>query len=73
MAQFSLHNKSCSLLNINHYYDPLITLFNHMSNEQFLHEKYCNMALIDSEQKGYLINSIHKLPSVKTYITEKQV
>lgn len=54
MAQLRLHNKSCGLLNINHYYDPLIASFNHMSNEQFLHEKYRNMALIDSEPKGIL-------------------
>lgn len=73
-AQLGLHNKPCGLLNINHYYDPLITLFNHMSDEQFLHEKYRTMALVDSEPKGILDKfNTYVPPTVKTYITEKQI
>lgn len=72
-AQLGLHNKPCGLLNINHYYDPLIALFNHMSEEQFLHEKYRNMALIDSEPKGILDKfNIYEAPTIKTYLNEKQ-
>ena len=73
-AQLGLHNKPCGLLNINHYYDPLITLFNHMSDEQFLHEKYRTMALVDSEPSGILDKfNTYEPPTVKTYITEKQI
>ncbi|WP_225999260.1 TIGR00730 family Rossman fold protein [Paenibacillus sp. BJ-4] len=73
-AQLGLHNKPCGLLNINHYYDPLIALFNHMSEEQFLHEKYRNMALVDSEPKGILDKfKIYEAPTVKTYLAEKQI
>lgn len=72
-AQLGLHQKPCGLLNINHYYDPLITLFNHMSDEQFLHEKYRTMALVDVDPSGLLdqFNS-YEAPTVKSYITEKQ-
>ncbi|MGE7837632.1 TIGR00730 family Rossman fold protein [Viridibacillus arvi] len=72
-AQLGLHQKPCGLLNINHYYDPLIALFNHMSDEQFLHEKYRTMALVDVDPSGLLdqFNS-YEAPTVKSYITEKQ-
>lgn len=71
-AQLGLHQKPCGLLNINHYYDPLITLFNHMTEEQFLHEKYRNLALVDNDPKGLLDKfGSYKPPTVKSYITEK--
>jgi len=73
-AQLGLHHKPCGLLNINHYYDPLIALFNHMSEEQFLHEKYRTMALVDNEPKRLLDKfNTYEPPTVKTYITEKQI
>ncbi|MFF3102176.1 LOG family protein [Viridibacillus arvi] len=72
-AQLGLHQKPCGLLNINHYYDPLIALFNHMSDEQFLHEKYRTMALVDIEPSRLLDQfSSYEAPTVKSYITEKQ-
>ncbi|MEK5481922.1 LOG family protein [Viridibacillus sp. FSL R5-0888] len=73
-AQLGLHQKPCGLLNINHYYDPLIALFNHMSDEQFLHEKYRTMALVDIEPSGLLDQfNVYEAPTVKSYITEKQI
>jgi len=73
-AQLGLHHKPCGLLNINHYYDPLIALFNHMSEEQFLHEKYRTMALVYNEPKRLLDKfNTYEPPTVKTYITEKQI
>lgn len=72
-AQLGLHHKPCGLLNINHYYDPLIALFNHMSDEEFLHEKYRSMALVDVEPTGLLDQfNNYEPPTVKSYITEKQ-
>ncbi|WP_226530654.1 TIGR00730 family Rossman fold protein [Metabacillus niabensis] len=71
-AQLGLHQKPCGLLNVNHYFDPLLSLFNHMSEEQFLHEKYLNMALVDSEPNGILDKfNTYVPPSVKTYVTQK--
>ncbi|MDM5293172.1 TIGR00730 family Rossman fold protein [Peribacillus simplex] len=72
-AQLGLHQKPCGLLNINHYYDPLVALFNHMSDEQFLHEKFRSMALVDVEPNGLLDQfNTYEPPTVKTFITEKQ-
>ncbi|NGP44299.1 TIGR00730 family Rossman fold protein [Bacillaceae bacterium SIJ1] len=67
-AQLGVHEKPCGLLNINDYYEPLISLFNHMADEQFLHEKYRKMALVDSTPQA-LIEQMHSYqpPSVKTY------
>lgn len=72
-AQLGLHRKPCGLLNINNYYDPLVALFNHMTEEQFLHEKYRSMALVDVDPNG-LLNQFNNYepPTVKSYITEKQ-
>lgn len=44
-----------------------------MTKEQFLHEKYQSMALVDVEPKRLLdkFNS-YVPPSVKTYLNEKQ-
>ncbi|MFP8641961.1 TIGR00730 family Rossman fold protein [Priestia aryabhattai] len=72
-AQLGLHQKPCGLLNINDYYTPLIALFNHMTKEQFLQEKYRSMALVDTEPQGLLDQfSTYQPPSVKTYITKAQ-
>ena len=72
-AQLGLHQKPCGLLNINHYFDPLVELFNHMSREQFLHEKYRSMAIVDIEPSR-LIEKFYSYepPSTKTYLTENQ-
>jgi uncharacterized protein (TIGR00730 family) len=72
-AQLGLHQKPCGLLNINDYYTPLISLFNHMTEEQFLQEKYRSMALVDTEPQGLLDQfNTYEPPSVKTYITKAQ-
>ncbi|WP_374989322.1 TIGR00730 family Rossman fold protein (plasmid) [Priestia megaterium] len=72
-AQLGLHQKPCGLLNINDYYTPLISLFNHMTEEQFLQEKYRSMALVDTEPNGLLDEfNTYQPPSVKTYITKAQ-
>ena len=72
-AQLGIHQKPCGLLNINHYFDPLIELFNHMTNEQFLHEKYRSMALVDVKSDRLLDKfNAYEPPPVKTYLKEKQ-
>ena len=70
-AQLGLHRKPCGILNVNHYYDPLITLFKHMLKEQFLHDKYSDMALFDTDISGLLEQfEAYEPPIVKTYLTE---
>lgn len=73
-AQLGLHQKPLGLLNINHYYDPLIALFNHMADEQFLLEKYRKMALVDEEAGGLLEKlKQYQPPVLKTYMNEEQI
>jgi len=35
-AQLGLHRKPCGILNVDHYYDPLLALFDHAVGEGFL-------------------------------------
>jgi uncharacterized protein (TIGR00730 family) len=70
-AQIGLHQKPLGLLNINHYYDPLIALFHHMADEQFMDEKHRSMTLIDAEPDHLLDQFIHfESFSLKTHMTE---
>ncbi|MFD2673394.1 LOG family protein [Marinicrinis sediminis] len=72
-AQLGLHHKPCGLLNVNGYYDPLIALFERMKQEQFLHEKYDGITLVDQEPAGLLDQfNTYEPPAVKTYLTEKR-
>lgn len=72
-AQLGLHSKPCGLLNINHYYDLLIAMFNHMADEQFLQEKYRSMALAATTPQELLDQFVtYEPPAVKTFMTTKQ-
>lgn len=73
-AQLGLHRKPIGLLNVNHYYDPLITFFDHMTAEQFLEEKHRCMALVESNP-ARLIDAFltYEPPEVKTYLEEDQI
>ncbi|WP_077213481.1 TIGR00730 family Rossman fold protein [Bacillus dakarensis] len=72
-AQLGLHQKPLGILNINHYYDPLVALFNHMTTENFLDEKYRSMAIVN-DNPGELLDQFaaYTPPSVKTYLHEDQ-
>ena len=67
-SQIGLHEKPYGLLNINRYFDPLIELFNHMTKEHFLDEKYRSATIIESSPMCLLerFNS-YKSPAIKTY------
>lgn len=67
-AQLGIHQKPIGLLNINNYYDTLITLFDQMTQEQFLQQRYANMTIIDSNPT-YLLNKFRSFeaPDIKTY------
>ncbi|OBU04264.1 TIGR00730 family Rossman fold protein [Morganella psychrotolerans] len=67
-SQIGLHQKPVGLMNTNHYYDPLLTMINTMADEQFMQEKYRNMAIVDTDAQN-LIRRFrdYVAPSVKTY------
>lgn len=72
-AQLGLHQKPCGFLNVNQYFNPLLTLFDHMVKEGFLQDKYRGMA-ISSADVGELLQMFHTYepPAIKTYITQQQ-
>lgn len=67
-AQIGLHQKPMGLFNINHYYDPLISLFDHMAKEHFLHPKYQSLAIVDTDAENLLHQFDNYVPpTVKSY------
>ena len=73
-AQIGLHQKPIGLLNVAHYFDPLVSFFNHMTNEQFLQDQYRAMLLVhDSADELIHSFSFYEPPAVKTYKKEKTI
>lgn len=67
-AQIGIHQKPVGLLNVNHYYDPMISLFGHMVKEQFLHPQYQSMAVVESDVTVLLDRFVtYEAPAVKSY------
>ncbi|MEH6943754.1 TIGR00730 family Rossman fold protein [Bacillus sp. JJ722] len=60
-SQIGLHQKPCGLFNTNQFYDPLMAVFTHMVNEQFLQDKFRAMLVLDD-------NPSTMLDQFKTYI-----
>ncbi len=46
-GQLGLHRKPCGLLNVDHFYDPLLALFNHAVAEGFVNPAYRALVLDD--------------------------
>lgn len=67
-AQIGIHQKPNGLLNINGFYEPLVSMFDHMVKEQFVEEKHRSMVLVEADPKVLLDQfQAYKAPSVKTY------
>lgn len=67
-GQIGLHKKPCGLLNIHHYYDPLIHLFEHMIDQKFLQEKFRSMAIVEEEPVTLLDKFLnYEAPSIKAF------
>jgi len=47
--QLGLHSKPCALLNINGYYDPLVTFLNHMTESRFLRPEQLGQLIMAHE------------------------
>jgi uncharacterized protein (TIGR00730 family) len=53
-AQLGFHKKPCGLLNINSYYDPLLTFLDHMVDQEFVEPEHRQAALVDTTIDGLL-------------------
>ncbi|WP_255489717.1 TIGR00730 family Rossman fold protein [Dysgonomonas sp. 25] len=63
-AQLNLHQKPIGLLNINGYYDALITFIDQMAENKFLKPEYKHMLLVDSDIEKLLGKMEHYVPQV---------
>ncbi len=67
-SQIGLHQKPCGLLNINGYYDLLLSFFDHMRDQQFLQEQFRKTVLVDHTAAGLLEQyANYSPPALKTY------
>ncbi|WP_075981779.1 LOG family protein [Bacillus massilinigeriensis] len=57
-AQLGYHEKPCALLSINHYYEPLYSLFDHMINQGFLRKEYKDDLILIEKDPAILIERI---------------
>lgn len=72
-AQLGLHEKPCGILNIDGYYDPLVTLFQQMETQGFLIPEHAAMLLVESDPEQLLERfRTYTAPRVKTYMNKKQ-
>lgn len=53
-AQIGIHQKPIGLYNIDQYYEPLCTLFNHMAEEQFISEAHKSLAFVEEDTNKLL-------------------
>jgi uncharacterized protein (TIGR00730 family) len=68
-AQLGYHNKPYALLNINNYYTPILSLFDHMIDQGFIKSQYKDLIVIDNNSKEL----VKKLKDYKsTYIDKWQ-
>ena len=54
-AQLDLHRKPCGLLNVDHFYDPLLMLFDRAVDEGFLRPEYRAMVLTATDPEELLM------------------
>ncbi|MHA6531396.1 LOG family protein [Paenibacillus sp. BAC0078] len=72
-AQLGLHQKPCGIINVEHYYDPLIALLDQITREQFMPEKHRSMVLTDTTPEGMIRQFLnYSPPPVKTYLTDER-
>src|SRR5699024_7011744 len=53
-SQLGYHGKPCGLLNVNHFFDPLIDLLNHTIEQGFMNESYREMIIVSADPKELL-------------------
>jgi len=48
-AQLGIHHKPCAFLNVNHFYNPLRVMVEHMVSEGFMKQDYADMLLFSDK------------------------
>ena len=72
-TQLGLQRKPCGILNVDGYYDPLLSLFDHAEKEQFLKPVHRQIVLSDRRPESLVKRLLeHKPPLVDKWIDLKQ-
>lgn len=58
-AQLGIHQKSCGILNVENYFTPLLTMFDHAMNEGFLRAEHRALVL-DASEPEQLLDALAK-------------
>lgn len=71
-AQLGIHAKPCGILNVEGYYDPLLSLLDHAVAERFVHSEHRTLVLADHDPP-LLLDAMAKFqpPSVKKWLDER--
>ena len=73
-AQLGFHGKPCGLLNIEGYYDGLITFLENSFEQQFVNE-LCRPMLIKSHEPSQLLDqfAVYRAPKVRKWMGEDEL
>jgi uncharacterized protein (TIGR00730 family) len=72
-AQLGIHRKPCGILNVEGYYDPLLTLLDWMVSEGFLRSKHRAMILVEHEPETLLRSlSAYEAPPTTEWISGRE-
>jgi hypothetical protein len=73
-TQLGLHRKPCGILNIEGYYDPLLSLFDRAVTEQFLKPVHREIVISDSRPESLVTRLLeYEAPLVDKWIDRKQI
>jgi len=53
-AQLGIHEKPCGILNVNTYYDRLLSFIDHVASQQFLHHDHRHMIIVEQNPHDLL-------------------
>jgi uncharacterized protein (TIGR00730 family) len=66
-AQLGQHDKPCGLLNIAGYFDQLLAMANHMSEEGFMKKEYLDMLVVASAPEAMLCGFAQYTPPARKW------
>jgi len=73
-AQLGIHSKPCALLNVDGFYDPLLSLMNHAVEESFVRAAHRDLILVETEPAALLDRMAnHRPPQIHKWIDKSVV
>ena len=73
-AQLSLHEKPCGLLNVEGFYDPLLSLFDHAVGQGFIRGDHRALALTAEDPERLLdLMQSHAPPSTEKWVPPEEL